>query len=117
MPGSCGRCCGAWTTTRSSSCTTAATCTGATDPMRELVRDCPRLDLNLLPPYAPELNPVEQLWNLAKDKELCNFVPHNVAEANAGVTRLMDNVRHDQLRLRSFYRATPLSWDPLTIFF
>ena len=87
------------------------------DPMRELVRDCPRLDLNLLPPYAPELNPVEQLWNLAKDKELSNFVPHNVAEANAGVTRLMDNIRHDQLRLRSFYRATPLSWDPLTIFF
>ena len=87
------------------------------DPMRELAGDFPRLDLNLLPPYAPELNPVEQLWNYAKDKELSNFVPHNVAEANAGVTRLMDDVRHDQLRLRSFYRATPLPWDLLTVFF
>ncbi len=87
------------------------------DPMRELARDFPRLDLNLLPPYAPELNPVEQLWNFAKDKELSNFVPHDVAEANAGVTRLMDGIRHDQLRLRSFYRATPLPWDSLTVFF
>jgi len=87
------------------------------DPMRALAHEFPRLDLNLLPPYAPELNPVEQLWNFAKDKELSNFVPHDVAEANAGVTRLMDKIRHDQLRLRSFYRATPLRWDPLTIFF
>ena len=89
------------------------------DPIRELVSDFPprRLDLNLLPPYAPELNPVEQLWNFAKDKELSNFVPHDVAEADAGVTSLMDRVRHDQHRLRSFYRATPLEWDPLTVFF
>jgi transposase len=87
------------------------------DPVRELMSDFPRrIDLNLLPPYAPELNPVEQLWNFAKDKELSNFVPHDVAEANAGVTRLMDRVRHDQHRLRSFYRATPLEWDPLTVF-
>ena len=90
------------------------------DPMRELARDfpSPRLDLNLLPPYAPELNPVEQLWNFAKDKELSNFVPHDVAEANAGVTGLLDGIRHDRHRLRSFYRATPpLPWNLLTVFF
>jgi putative transposase len=87
------------------------------DPMRELERDFPRLDLNLLPPYAPELNPVEQLWNFTKDKELSNFVPRDVAEADAAVTRLMDGIHHDQLRLRSFYRATPLPWDLLTVFF
>ena len=88
------------------------------DPMRELEHDFPRrLDLNLLPPYAPELNPVEQVWNFAKDKELSNFVPHDVAEADAGVTGLMNEIRHDQHRLRSFYQATPLAWDPLTVFF
>jgi len=57
------------------------------------------------------------LWNFAKDKELSNFVPRDVAEADAGVTRLMDQIRHDQHRLRSFYQATPLAWDPLTVFF
>ncbi len=87
------------------------------DPMREVQRDFPRLDLNLLPPYAPELNPVEQLWNFAKDKELSNFVPHNVTEADVGVTKLLEGIHHDQFRLRSFYRATPLPWNLLTVFF
>jgi transposase len=87
------------------------------DPMREVQRDFPRLDLNLLPPYAPELNPTEHLWNFAKDKDLSNFVPHNVNECNSVVFHWMHNVSHDQFRLRSFFAATPLPWDPLTVFF
>lgn len=87
------------------------------DPMRELQRDFPRLDVNLLPPYAPELNATEHLWNFAKDKELSNFVPHNVTECNSVVSALMERVSHDQARLRSFFAATPLEWDPLTVFF
>lgn len=88
------------------------------DPMRQLQEDFrdDRLNLNLLPPYAPELNPVEQLWNFSKDKELSNFTPHNVAELNAAATNLFENIRHDQSRLRTFFKATPLSWNPLTIF-
>lgn len=86
-------------------------------PVRELQRDFPRLDLNWLPSYAPELNPVEQLWNYTKDKELCNFVPHDVTECDAAVRVWLENIRHDQSRLRSFYRATPLPWDSLTVFF
>ena len=87
------------------------------DPARRLQQDFPRLDLNLLPPYAPELNPPEQLWNFAKDKQLCNFVPHDVAECDAVLTRCLEDVRHDQSRLRSFFAATPLPWDSLTVFF
>lgn len=87
------------------------------DPMRALARDFPRLDVNLLPPYAPELNPVEHLWNFTKDKQLSNFVPHDVIECDAAVRAWLGHVRHDQWRLRSFYRATPLDWDPLTVFF
>lgn len=88
------------------------------DPMRELQQDFPddRLNLNLLPPYAPELNPVEQLWNFSKDKELSNFTPHNVAELNAVATNMFETIRHDQSRLRAFFRAVPLSWNPLTVF-
>jgi hypothetical protein len=86
-------------------------------PVRRLQQDFPRLDLNLLPPYAPELNPPEQLWNFAKDKELSNFVPRDVAECDAVLSRLLDDVRHDQPRLRSFFAATPLPWDSLTVFF
>jgi transposase len=87
------------------------------DPIRAMEADFPRLDLNYLPPYAPELNPVEQLWNLAKDKDLSNFVPHDVTESDRVLRQWMENVRHDQARLRSFFAATPLRWNPLTVFF
>jgi putative transposase len=85
--------------------------------VRELVEQMPRLDLNLLPPYAPELNPVEQLWNHAKDKELCNFAPSGVEELNGAVTDCLETARTDQSRLRSFFAATPLPWEGLTVFF
>jgi len=87
------------------------------DPVRAVCSDFPRLDLNLLPPYAPELNPAEQLWNFEKDKELCNFVPRDLRELNDVVDRHLRGVRHDQDRLRSFFAATPLPWDGLTVFF
>jgi transposase len=87
------------------------------EPVRQLSARCPRLDLNFLPPYAPELNPTEQLWNFAKDKVLSNFVPHDIAEVDATVNVLMNIVSRDQSRLRSFFRATPLAWNPLTVFF
>jgi transposase len=88
------------------------------DPLRQVQQDFPddRLDLNLLPPYAPELNPVEQLWNFSKDKEMSNFTPHTVAELNVATTHLLERIRHDQSRLRTFLRATPLPWNSLTVF-
>src|ERR1700748_2762084 len=36
--------------------------------------------LELLPPYAPELNPVEYLWAHWKHHELANFCPKDFAE-------------------------------------
>jgi putative transposase len=33
------------------------------DPIRALLRDSPRLTIEELPPYAAELNSVEQVWN------------------------------------------------------
>jgi transposase len=88
------------------------------DPMRDLQREFPdeRLDVNLFPPYAPELNPVEHLWNFSKDKELSNFTPHNVGELNTTATTLFEQIRHDQSRLRTFFKAVPLSWSPRTVF-
>jgi putative transposase len=87
------------------------------DPLRKLCSDLPRLDLNLLPPYAPELNPTEALWNFEKDKELANFVPHNVTEMNLAICDRLQQVKHDQSRLRTFFTAAHLSWDGLTTIF
>lgn len=76
---------------------------------------CPRLTLESLPPYAPELNPVEGLWNHAKDKELANFVPRGTDQLHDAVCGCLCDVRYDQRRLRSFFHATPLSWRGTTL--
>jgi putative transposase len=80
------------------------------EPMRDLCHEFPRLHLHNLPPYAPELNPVESLWNWCKDKQLVNFAPHDIEELWAGAKLCLEDVQHDQDRLRSFLESTPLSW-------
>lgn len=64
-----------------------------------------------LPPYAPELNPAEGVWNDTKDKRLANFVPREVPELDEAVCHCLEEVRHDQDKLRSFFFATPLPWN------
>ncbi len=87
------------------------------EPLRELCRDfpSPRLDLNALPPYAPELDPVEAVWNHAKYDRLANFVPLDVPQLDAAVRGCLDEARRDQDRLRSFIAAAPLPWNGLTL--
>ncbi|MFQ5668642.1 MAG: transposase [Candidatus Binatia bacterium] len=61
-----------------------------------------------LPPYAPELNPVEQVWTYLKYGRLSNFAPNEVQEIQREVQkearRLM---RHPDL-LKSFFRHSAL---------
>lgn len=87
------------------------------DPIREVSAQFRhRLDLNPLPAYAPELNPVEYLWTYAKDKDLSNFTPQDVPQLHHEVLRCFDDVRNDQRRLRSFFASSPLPWGGLPIF-
>ena len=79
-------------------------------PVRAVCAGFPRLRLHELPPYAPELNPVEYAWNWGKDKQLCNFVPHDVPELDAAVCECLEDTRHDQQRLRTFFESSPLPW-------
>lgn len=79
------------------------------EPIRDLSRDFARLHLHHLPTYAPELNPVEYLWNWCKDKELCNFTPHSVPELDAAACTCLEDARNDQQRLKSFFDSSPLS--------
>src|SRR3954447_15634867 len=43
--------------------------------VRALLRRTRRLHLEALPPYAPDLNPVEAVWSYVKHGRLPNFVP------------------------------------------
>jgi putative transposase len=76
----------------------------------ELLEDVPRLEIHDLPPYAPDYNPVEGLWNWDKDKQLVNFQPQDLDQLVITTQYVMDQAAHDQRRLQSFFEASYLTW-------
>ena len=76
--------------------------------IRDVLQRFPRLKVESLPPYAPELNPVEYLWNHLKYAKLANYAPTNVPELNARLRRHLRQVKKSRTRLESFYKSTPL---------
>lgn len=76
-----------------------------------LTQDFPcRLTVQEFPPYSPELNPVEQLWNWAKGERMLDLVPHDLGQLLAAVEHTIGEARRDQHRLRSFLQASDLKW-------
>lgn len=62
-----------------------------------------------LPPYAPELNPVEAFWSYLKMNPLANHAALDIEELHRRAARHARAIAGDQYLLRSFIRATPLS--------
>ncbi len=84
--------------------------------LRRLLERFPRLSIESLPPYAPDLNPVEQLWNHLKYDQLANFVPSGVLHLNCLVEAMLEVAGEDQQRLRSFYEASELPFpEPMAL--
>lgn len=67
------------------------------------------LEAILLPPYAPELNPVEIFWSYLKYHRLANFVAQTAAHLATTARRHVRRTEQSQKLLRSFIRGTPLS--------
>jgi len=61
-----------------------------------------------LPPYAPELNPVEQCWNHTKYSDLPNFIPDDLDDLESAVCGSMTEQQEDQALLRSFFAYAKL---------
>ena len=47
-----------------------------------------------LPPYSPELNPIEQVWRWLRQKDLANFAFKDYEDIVEQVTRAWNNFRH-----------------------
>jgi transposase len=77
-------------------------------PIAKVLTDHPRLSLEKLPPYAPELNPVEFLWNHLKYGTLPNFVPDNVFQLDAVLRKHLNRAKRSSPRLHSFYESSKL---------
>jgi transposase len=61
-----------------------------------------------LPAYAPELNPVEMLWNHTKYADLANFIPEDVDDLQQSIGASIENTRPQTRLLRSFFQYTRL---------
>jgi transposase len=62
----------------------------------------------LLPPYAPELNPVEPAWSYLKMNPLANLAARQVEVLAAIAHRHSRAIQHRQTLLRSFIAHGPL---------
>ena len=80
-----------------------------TKALRAFVEQQPRLTLEYLPPYAPELNPIERVWAYIKGSVLGNFCPRTVGELKARLNSAWQRVRYVQLPqgLTHPYRSSP----------
>lgn len=62
-----------------------------------------------LPGYAPELNPVESLWENVKGQEMANLCAESLEAAGAACRRGLNRIRRKEPLLFSFLRHAGLS--------
>src|SRR2546429_3021251 len=68
------------------------------EPLEKLRARHPRLKIEHFPAYAPDLNPDEGVWSLAKG-ELANSCPRNVEELMEDVIRSVNGIRGSRQKL------------------
>ena len=76
--------------------------------IRELLSQFPRLHLERLPAYAPDLNPVEMIWSYLKYGLMANFVPEDVHHVNRVVVGHMTKLRDRTALIRSLWQGSKL---------
>lgn len=75
---------------------------------RLLARFGRRLQIEWLPPYAPQLNPDEQVWTQTKYRDLANFLPDDIADLEQTVRHSLGRTKTQQSLLRSFFKHAQL---------
>jgi transposase len=67
-----------------------------------------RLQLERMPAYAPELNPVEYLWGYWKHHELPNFCPMNFGELSSHAKSALRRMRRRPTLITAFWKQAKL---------
>lgn len=68
-----------------------------------------RMAVAFLPPYAPELNPVEAIWAYLKKHEIANLCPTHLAEVSAYARARLKSMQRRPLLIRAFWRQAELA--------
>lgn len=66
------------------------------------------IEFELLPAYAPELNPVEAMWSHAKYSDLANYVPDDAEELNLAVHDSLNQQARNLSLKRSYFKTDQL---------
>ena len=66
------------------------------------------LTVEWLPGYAPDLNPVEAIWNHTKYSDLANFIPNDIDHLFDSVADSLDDQCFNASLKRSFFRSAQL---------
>ena len=70
------------------------------------------LSIEQLPGYAPDLNPIEQVWGNVKSKELANLCADTIGEVSEAATRGLRRIAETP-HCASHFSATPVfGYDP-----
>jgi transposase len=77
--------------------------------VRHFLERHPRFHVELLPAYAPELNPVETVWSYLKLNPLANFAPSDVRQLARVAARHTRQLQRRRGLIRSFCNSSPLS--------
>ena len=67
-----------------------------------------RLEIEPLPAYAPELNPVEYLWGYWKQHQLPNFCPKDYAQLSYQARRALRCMRRRPKLVQAFWQQAEL---------
>lgn len=74
----------------------------------EFLAAYPGVVAELLPPYAPELNPADGIWRYVKYGRLANYAPYEMDELRSKVTDELNRLKEIPVLLKSFVRFTKL---------
>ena len=70
-----------------------------------------QIAIEYLPPYAPELNPVEYLWGHWKQHTLPNVCPKDLWQLSEGARRTLRRLRRRPRLITAFWKQASLSLD------
>lgn len=74
-----------------------------------------RLKLEPLPPWAPDLNPVEAVWSWLKYGELANFAPEDTDQLDDEIIERLIGLKFDPDMLRALWERSELPFPEKTV--
>jgi transposase len=77
--------------------------------VRAVLAEHPRLSVEYLPAYCPDLNPTEWLWSWMKYGALANFCPQDLRHLSGKVASVLAQAAEKQSMLQGFCRTAGLS--------